>query len=177
MATRKKTEEIAEATPVVEDSKPIVPAKEAPVDPHQIVVVRNGFNGLLVYKSPKTGEVIKWGKFGDEQEMEVGELRTVRNTAKGFFVNNWFMFDEEYQWVLDYLGVRGFYKNSISIENMDEVFNLPPEEIEEKLSKLPDGQKRSLGYRAREMVVSGEIDSRRAISAIEKALNIVLIER
>ena len=52
------------------------------VDPHQIVTVRNGFQGRLVYKSPKTGERFVWEAFGAEQDMEIGELRNAK--SRGF---------------------------------------------------------------------------------------------
>ena len=179
MATRKKAAvaESVQTVPAVDEVKKIVPAKTAPIDPHEIIMVRNGFNGILVYTSSRTGEVIRWGALGEEQEMELGELRTAKNTAKGFFENNWFVFDEEYQWVIDYLGVRHCYKNSIDIDRIEEFFELPPEEIEKKIAAMPIGQKQSISYLAREMVVDGRIDSFKVVAALEKSLGIELIER
>ena len=64
------------------------------LDPNMYVTVKNGFNGTLVYKSKKTGERFIWNAFGDEQEMELSELKSARNSSKAFFVNNWFLFDD-----------------------------------------------------------------------------------
>lgn len=152
--------------------KKIVPKK---VDINQFITVRNGFQGRLVYISTRTGERYVWDSFGAEQELELRELRNAKNSNKKFFVNNWFMFDEE--WVIDYLGVGQFYKNSLKLSEFDEIFKKSPEEIHEIIAKMPEGQKKSLAYRARELVIAGEIDSRKMITALEESLGIELIEK
>ena len=63
-------------------------------DLNQIVTVRNGFQGRLVYKSKKTGEVFIWEEFGAEQDMELAELKSARSSSKKFFINNWFVIDD-----------------------------------------------------------------------------------
>ena len=45
------------------------------VDPNTMVSVRNGFQGMLVYVSPHTHETFIWNHFGDDQEMEISELK------------------------------------------------------------------------------------------------------
>lgn len=162
--------EIVEA-PAVE-TKPIV-VKD--IDPEQYVIVRNGFHGKLIYKSSRTGERFAWESFGDEQEMQLRELRNAKNTSKKFFINNWFMFDEA--WVIDYLGVGQFYKNAISIEHFDDVFKKPASELKKVIAGMSNGQKKSLTYRAIEMISTGEIDSRKTIAALEEALGVDLIEK
>lgn len=147
------------------------------VDLNQYITVRNGFQGRLFYKSSKTGEKFGWSKFGDEQEMELKELKNAKSRAKGFFANNWFMFNPEDAWVIDFLGLKAYYKNAVSIEDFDKMFEKSPEEITKTLSSLSTGQKKSAAYRARQLISSGDIDSNKAITAIEKALGIELIER
>lgn len=145
------------------------------VDPAQYVVVRNGFQGRLVYKSKRTGEKFVWDEFGAEQEMELRELRNAKNSNKKFFINNWFMFEED--WIVDYLGVRQYYKNAISIDGFDDIFTKKPDEILRLMKGISDGQKRSVAYRAKELITSREIDSLSVIDALEKALGIDLIEK
>lgn len=156
-----------------EVTKPV--AKE--VDLNQLITVRNGFQGRLIYKSSRTNEKFVWDAFGDEQELELRELRSAKSSAKKFFINNWFAFDDEFNWVIDYLGVRNYYKNSLSIDDFDTLFTKSPAEIEKTVSKLSEGQKKSVAYKARLMIANGEIDSNKAIAALEKALNVELIER
>ena len=153
------------------DKAPVIPKD---VDPNETVVVRNGFQGKLVYHSKRTGERWVWDSFGSEQEIELKELKSAKNSAKGFFENNYFMFNEP--WVVHYLGVQQYYKNSLRIDQFDEVFKKTPSEIRRILAQVPDGQKKSVAYRAKELIASGEIDSRKTISALETCLGIELIE-
>lgn len=182
MATKKSTTKktsVKATTDVVKTPEetlttntPIV-AKD--IDIHQYVTVRNGFQGKLVYISPKTGEHFVWDGFGAEQEMELLELRNAKNSAKKFFQNNWFMFDED--WVVDYLGLKQFYKHAVKIDDFDTIFKESPAEIKNIVTALSDGQKRSVAYRAKMLIAEGEIDSNKAINALEEALGIELIER
>lgn len=151
----------------------VISVKE--IDPEQYVIVKNGFHGKLIYKSARTGEKFVWSGFGDEQEMQLRELRNAKNSRKSFFINNWFMFEEP--WIIDYLGVRKFYKHAIKIEDFDDIFKKTPAQIEKIIGDLSDGQKRSLTYRATELIASGEIDSRKVIQALEDSLGIELIEK
>lgn len=158
--------------PAAEQIQKIIPKE---VDLNQYISVRNGFQGKLIYKSSRTGEKFVWDEFGSEQEIELKELRNAKNSSKAFFINNWFMFDDD--WVIDFLGVRNFYKNAIKLDEFDTIFSLTPAEIKKKVSKLSPGQKKSVAYRAMEMVANGEIDSLKVITALEESLGIELIEK
>ena len=172
--TRAKSQpaDTADVVKAKEPAKKIVPKD---IDMNQYVVVRNGFHGRLVYKSSRTGEKFVWDGFGTEQEMELKELRNAKNTSKGFFKNNWFMFDED--WVVDFLGVRQFYKNAVSIDDFDTIFSKSPSELKKLIGSMTAGQKKSVAYRAIEMIASGEIDSLKTIAALEEALGIELTEK
>lgn len=180
MSTENKTKtKSTKSTKVVDEvavevKKPLV-AKD--VDLSQLIVVRNGYQGRLVYKSPRTHEKFVWPEFGSEQMIELLELRNAKNSYKKYFINNWFMFDDDYAWVTDYLGMAQYYKHALKIDNFDDIFEKSPSEIEKVVSKLSDGQKKSLSYRARQLISEDGIDSNRAISALEKSLGIELVER
>ena len=154
--------------------KPVVPKD---VDPGTIVTVTNGFQGRLVYISPRTRERFVWEKFGDEQDMEIRELRNAKSSSKAFFEKNWFMFDKENEWVIDYLGLKRYYKNAIRLDDFDSIFDKTPAKIKDIIGKLSDGQKRSVSYRARQLVINKEIDSLKTIAALEEALGTELIEK
>lgn len=161
-----------DATEPKQVKKEIV-AKE--IDPTQYVTVRNGFHGRLVYRSKRTGESFIWDGFGAEQEIELRELKNAKNSNKKFFINNWFMFDED--WIPEYLGVRQFYKHAISIDHFDDIFQKKPEKLKQLIAELSSGQKQSVAYRARELIAAKQIDSISVISTLEEALGIELIER
>ena len=152
--------------------KPIIPKD---IDASQFVTVRNGFQGKLVYVSKRTGETFIWEEFGSEQEMELRELRNAKNSYKTFFVNNWFMFDED--WIVDYLGVRQYYRHALPIDGFDDVVKQKPAELKKTINALSEGQKRSVAYRAKELISEHKIDSLSVITTLEKALNIELIEK
>ena len=173
--TRASRSTAPKADVVVEEKAAPIVAKE--IDPNQIIVVRSGFHGRLVYKSPRTREKFVWGEFGADQEMELRELRNAKSANKKYFENNWFMFDDEYTWVIDYLGMSQYYKNALNIDSFDDLFKKNASEIEKTVSKLSDGQKKSVSYRARQLIAEGEIDSNKAIAALERSLGIELIER
>lgn len=164
----KKVEEEVVTEPKVE----YVPVKKQEVDMNQTITVRNGFHGILVYKSRRTGEEYVWNEFGDEQDMELSELKNAKDTKKKFFEANWFVFDDEFDWVLDFLKVRHFYKNAMPIDDYDEFFKKSADEIIEIINGMSDGQKKSLAYRAKEMIEQDEIDSISVIKALEEGLGI-----
>lgn len=158
----------------VEEKRKMIPTE---VDVHQYIPVYNGFEGTLVYRSRKTGERFVWEGFGEVQDIELQELKSAKSADKVFFRNNWFMFDDEFSWVIDYLGMGAFYRNALSLDQFDELFSKKPEEIKSTIAGLSDGQKTSVGYRARQLIAEGGIDSNKAIAALEDALGIQLVER
>lgn len=171
--------EKTETTEIVSESKPqskketsYIPRK---IDNEQLIVVKNGFQGTLVYRSSRTGEVFVWDSFGSEQEMELRELKSAKNTYKKFFINNWFMFDDD--WVVDYLGLKQYYKNAIPVSEFDSIFEKPADELGDFIKGLSDGQRQSVAYRAKQLIAEKKIDSLKTIDALQDALNIELIEK
>ena len=145
------------------------------LDPNMIVTVKNGFQGLLVYKSRRTNERFVWETFGDEQDMDLQELKNARNSSKTFFENNWFLIDDPE--VLEYLGVSQYYKYALNFDSFDGLFNKSPDEISDTISRLSTGQKKSVAYRAKALIANGSIDSIKVINALEESLSIELIDR
>ena len=155
-------------------ARPAQKLKAKDIDLNQYITVRNGFQGMLIYISKRTGEVFEWDDFGAEQEMELGELKNAKNSAKNFFINNWFMFDDP--WVIDFLGVGQFYKNTIPIDKFDDIFSMDAKDAAKVLHDIPEGQKRSIAYRARQLISENAIDSMKLIAVLEKELGVDLIE-
>lgn len=171
-AAEAKKNDATEPAPEIEKKKPII-AKD--IDPDQYVTVRNGFQGKLVYKSKRTGEKYIWDAFGDEQDMQLSELKNARNSYKTFFINNWFMFDEE--WIVDYLGLNQYYRYAVRLEDFDKLFEGDIEDAVDAISKMSKGQKKSVAYRARDLIAKEVIDSTKMIKALEAVLGTALIER
>lgn len=183
-AAAKAAEEKAVETPVVnepanEDTAPVktkenVKVRVKELKPTDYVTVKNGFAGRLVYASKRTGERFIWPELGDEQDIELQELKNAKNSSKGFFINNWFLFDDPA--VIAYLGLERYYQNTLNAEDFQGLFEKTPAEIEKIISKIPNGQKASLAFYARQKIANNEIDSLKVINLLEKYLNIQLIE-
>lgn len=176
----KKTVDVPAVMPDIpvklEAAEPIVKmvaCKKPELKPEDYVTVRNGFNGKLVYRSRNTNEVFIWDGLGAEQEMELRELKHARNTARGYFINNWFMFDDPA--IPEWLGVTMYYKNALELDDIDALFEMTPAEIEKTIKSLPAGQKETIANRAKELLRKGDkIDSLRVIHALERSLGTVL---
>lgn len=173
--------EVVPSQPVTpEPVKEVVPEKahvamkvKPELRPEDYVTVRNGFNGKLVYRSRNSNETFIWDGFGAEQEMELRELKHARNTARSYFSNNWFMFDDPA--IVEWLGVGMYYKNALDVDEIDDLFTMSPSEIERTIRSLPSGQKETVANRAKDLIRMGEkIDSVRVIHALERALGIEL---
>lgn len=158
----------------IEEAVTIIPKD---IDLSMYITVLNGFQGRLIYISQKTGEKYVWDSFGDEQEIDLRELRNARSSAKTFYEKNWFMFDKNNEWVIDYLGLNKYYKNSVPVDGFDDIFKLPTNKVKERIEKIPEGQKQSVVYRAKQLIERGEIDSLKLIAALEEALGVELIEK
>lgn len=139
------------------------------------VLIRNGFHGTLVIKLPKSGFTVRLNEFGDEDYVELSDLKTLRGSSPKFFKNNWILIDDPD--VIEFLRVGEFYKWAISIEEMDTLFDMETKDLIERVGKLSDGQKKTLVYTALEKIESGALDSRQKIKALEEALGVDLVEK
>ena len=185
MATKSKVTKTTKSTSTVEVKESTSPAEKVEkkeqyrikkdFDPNMIVTVKNGFHGHLVYKSKHTQEKFVWNGFGDEQDMDLKELKNAKNSSKAFFENNWFLIDDPE--ILEYLGVSKYYEYALNFDSFDKLFTKTPSEIADTISKLSAGQRKSVVYRAKQLIDDGVIDSIKVINTLEEALSTELIER
>lgn len=157
----------------VEEPKAKLRVKE--LDIHDYIHVKNGFHGTLIFKSSRTGEKFVWNGFGDEQDIELQDLKSAKSAQKKFFEKNWFLFDDPA--VIEYLGVEQYYKNSLNANEFEDLFDLPVDEVIDRVSKIPAAQKRTLAYFARKQIADGRLDSIRLVTALEEMLGVQLTEK
>ena len=155
---------------VIEPQTQVAPALEL----HTRIPVRNAFPGGLIYRDSRTGLMYKWSNEGDIEYVELGELRTARNTQPKFFENNWWEIDEVR--VLEWLNATKFYKDSLMLKDFDVLFSKSPDEIISIVAKIPEAQRENLILRVRAKVAAGEIDSLKVVRALGEALGIKLTE-
>ena len=169
-AAEKPTEEQVVSQPV---KKPVV-SKPKKLDPNMYVTVRNGYPGLLVYKSTKTGEKFVFYGFGDEHEIELQELKKAKSDQKAFFVNNWFLIDDPD--VIEYLGVKEYYKDAFSYDEFEALTTMTADEVKEKMRGISKGQKTAVARYAGRLIKEGRIDSLKVIAALEEGLGVQLTD-
>lgn len=172
-AAKKKAEEAK----IAEQAKQSAPTQEKNIkvepDPHELISVKNGFHGRLTYKSRRDGMEVVWSEYGDEEFLEYQELKSARSSQKKFFTENWWIMDYEY---LEALGVVKYYENAINDENIENLKNKSPDKIKEIVSKMSNGQKKSLSYKVIEMIKTEELDNVKTIRALKESLNLNQIE-
>ncbi len=141
-------------------------------DMNELVSVICITNRPLVYESKsQVGYRIEWGGFLEENWMEYKELINMRNSQRAFFTEPWVICDWD---VLVDLRVDSYYKNIIDLENLDELFQKSPENLEETLKIVPKGVRQLILDRAFELRREGRLDSISIIDTIEKTLNVDL---
>lgn len=161
------TEEVASA------SSPIVPKKKIPLD--EQVMVKNLTGGKLVYESKRLrGYSEVWHEFGEEIPMEMAELYSMKNTDRKFFTENWIEVDIN---VLRDLQMDRFYKNVMTVDEINNMFEMEADELISKVSNMTIALKNCVGIKASEMIADGRLTNIHTINALEKALNCELYER
>lgn len=167
---------IEETKETSEERSPIVSYKAKKAIPMDaLVMVRSNVNGKLVYVSKKTnGYKEIWSSLGEEIPMEMAELYSMKNSNRSFFTENWIEVDPI---VLRDLQMEHYYKDAISIEDLDTIFELQGEELERKIDSMKENIRNAFVLDAIKRIEEGTLTNIRTISTIEKKLNCELYER
>lgn len=183
----KKPEEIKAEKPKVEEKaveeKPVEKPKPEPekkkkvslndFDRNQMVQVVSFVDGLLIYKSEKTGMTYRFSQLGAEDEMEFSEILAMRSSKPKFLERPWLIImDDE---IADYFKLSDLY-DKIAVKRPDEIKALfkDPEKLEKLLKNPPKGFVDVLASQAAKMIESGELESLKVKNLIEEKLNIEL---
>lgn len=152
---------------------------------HVMVGIQSNTYGELIYLNRRTGARITWATIGEVQPVPMGELRDMRNTQRGFFVNNRIFVtgvqDEEYsdatpEDVYKALMVSQYYKDTIDPDDFNKIFTLSEYELRERLERMGSGAKTNFIVAANEAIRRGRLDSLRKIRTIEECLGCELIQ-
>ena len=143
------------------------------------VVVRSCFSGKLYFKNLKTGDETEWSRLGDEQELTVADLKSMRSTQSAFFKNQWVRivcgYDDSGNEIpainiINYLRLQQYYQNFIDPSDKSVVCGWSIKEIEENVPLMSDNAKDNLMVALNDYIDSGMLDSVSKIRAFEKAL-------
>lgn len=166
----------AQSEDLKSNAKTIQNNSRIPLD--TIVPVVCNVDGGLYYESPKIrGYAIEWGGYKSVEYVELSELVTMKNAARRFFEDNWIVFEDTDEYttgqLYDFLKVTKFYKNALTPETIDSIFDKTPAEIIKIVTHLSKGMKDTISTRVKIKIDSGELDSKGKIDAFEKALGVV----
>jgi hypothetical protein len=161
----KKTEEKVEAK---------VPVKKVKkLDDSTMVTVIGNFAGDLFYRSPRTQDEWRWA-FGDEDDMSIRELKTMKSSHRRFFEDKWITFAEhEADDVIKHLKLEKYYNEGISNQDdWDSIFELSVDELSDIIETATPNEKSLIINLAREKFEDGELVNTHIIKLIEEKLQV-----
>ena len=183
----KKAEAVVESVEeitIVNEERPTV-KKRAKLNDTVTVNVQSNVFGELIYSDPRSGASVKWHEFGDVQPMSLGDLRTMRNTQRAFFSNNWIfvkeVLDEGYEDtipedVYKNLMVAQYYQGMLNPDNFNSIFRMEDVEMRAAINRMSSGAKMNLVVACNDAIRRGKLDSLRKIRVLEEALGCELME-
>lgn len=157
------------------EQSPIVSYKAKKAIPMDaLVMVKSAVNGKLVYVSKRqNGYKETWNGLGEEIPMEMAELYSMKNTDKSFFTENWIEVDPV---VLRDLQMERYYKDAISVDDLDAIFELEGDDLRNAIDKMKDNTKNAFALEAIRRIENETLTNFRVINIIEEKLNCELYE-
>lgn len=153
-------------------SEGVITAKVSPIGDNDLIVVMNGLSGALTHRSTSTNRVWKFRSFGQTDKIPYSEILSIRNNNPKVFDEGWLIVLNEQ--VQDELGVKEMYKNILTPDNIEKVFDKSVNDLSNFIDNLPDGMKVTFFHKARELYGQGKIDSKAMIDLIEEKFDISL---
>jgi hypothetical protein len=137
-----------------------------------LILVMNGLNGGLTHNSRSTGRIWQFRTFGQTEKLPYSELLSIRNLNPKVFNEGWMLIMNKQ--IQEDFGLVEVYKNILTPESIDKVFNKDVEELEAFVKALPQGMKVTFIGKARDLFNSGKLDSKRKIDFIQNYFGISL---
>lgn len=166
----KVTEEVTVSPPLQE--KKTTRKRLNQIDVNELIPVRSLTNHKLVYVSKATGARYVWSEYGSLEYLTFGEINTMRSQYPKFIKDCLVLIEDDD--VIELFNLDAVYENVYSIEELDNFFKKSNFEIEELIKTLPNGVKKSLVSRAKELIENEELTDYRKIKALETQLNVDL---
>lgn len=136
-------------------------------DLHELVDVRNMTPGKLIYKSARNaGYLVEWDSYGDEQSIEISELKNMLASQRVFFERNWIWIDDPE--LLEFLGAARYYRNMLSPAEVDDLFALDAESMIAKIRTLTKDMQNTVRVLAGQKIRGQEIEAYSVVQALEK---------
>lgn len=172
-----KEDAVAEVveTKVVEEVKSeakTIRKKVNQIELNELIPVRSLTNHKLVYVSKATNSKYVWGAYGDIEYLTYGEINTMKAQYPRFIQDCLIAIEDDE--VIDILNLGKLYENLYTVDELDDLFDKSNFELQELLPKLPNGVKKSVISRAKELIENETLVDFRKIKTIETLLNVDL---
>ncbi|MDK1672908.1 hypothetical protein QOK74_08480 [Staphylococcus saprophyticus] len=164
--TTEPTTQTKKATTKKTTRKPV--RKE--IDLQQNVLVMNMTQGSLTYVAKKGTGYLELGEYLDSDYMTVEDLQIMKNAARGMFEKGWLFIDDEE--VVEYLGLSKQMEKILLPEELEELFELHPDEVKTALDNLSASVKETVHLAMKKKYEQGELANAHVIRAIEESVNI-----
>ena len=155
-------------------SKPSTEPVEVKKQPRQfnqndLILCRSVTAGWLGV-SGKSGQYYVFENFGDECEIEYQDLFALKSRHSNYIYAPHFVIeDEELLENPRWTDVAKFYDEKVyTLEDVDEVLNLPVNNFKKALTQLPRGLAKSLQVKVAEKIEDGSFDSIKKIKIIDE---------
>lgn len=153
------------------ETKPI--KKTRKLDDKTMVKVISNFSGLLFYRSPRYNDEYEWAEFGDENEMTIQELKSMKASHRRFFEDKWITFAEhEADDIIKHLKIEKYYKDGFTQDDLEDIFEKSVEDIADIIDTATHNEKSLILTKAREQYESGELVNTHIIRLIEEKLHV-----
>ncbi len=176
-AAETKPAKTVEAETAVEET-PVVEKKAVKSEPKKqvrqynqtdLVLCRSVTSGWLGL-SGKSGQYYVFENFGDECEIEYQDLFALKSRHSNYIYAPHFVIeDEELLENPRWADVAKFYEDEVyTLEDVNEVLNLPVANFKNALGQLPKGLAKSLQVKVAEKIEDGSFDSLQKIKIIDE---------
>jgi hypothetical protein len=162
----KKTQEVEEKV----EKSPVKKVRK--LDDKTLVTVISNFSGQLFYRSPRTQDEWEFAEYGDEHEMSIQELKSMKAQHRRFFEDKWITFAEKDQDVISHLKVEKYYKDGFVQDDLEDIFEKSVEELSDIIETATPNEKSLIITKAREKFESGELVNLHIIKLIEDKLHV-----
>lgn len=133
--------------------------------------------GELIMIGKKSGNLYRWTNYGDTQEVEYQDLKSEKlNRSSNYIYSPLLMINnDEVLRSSDFKGVSEVYQNILSLDDIDEIFNLDLGNFKRTISSLPVGLKNTIKSLAVEKIADGSFDSMNKIKCLDEILGTDLV--
>ena len=126
------------------------------------------------YKDSKTGDMYEWDDVGHVEYMTLDTLKNMWRNNKGYFRNMWLKPNDDR--VVNKFGLTKTFEKYEFLMDESNYTRKTIDDICDSISNAPNGLKRSICNKVKDLVVNGKVTDVQVIKKLEKHLNLDLIE-